>query len=150
MMAIAHYNSLGRFPTWVWIRDDGYTLVLDAPGDSYVFYTLQFPIDRLLAYPLCGLAVLFVDALILFCMYAVARRPCAAGGQARHRSAGRAVARAVGRGDVGRRPGTTKRDAGGRMSAFNKRGNLLFTIGLSAPFSRRPPSVNFEQMLKIH
>lgn len=36
------------------------------------------------------------------------------------------------------------------MSAFNKRGNLLFTIGLSAPFSRRPPSVNFEQMLKIH
>lgn len=74
MMAIAHYNSLDRFPTWVWIRDDGYTLVLGAPDDSYVFYTLQFPIDRLLAYPLYVLAVLFVDALILFCMYAVARR----------------------------------------------------------------------------
>lgn len=73
-MAIAHYNSLDRFPTWIWIRDDGYTLVLGAPGDSYVFYTLQFPIDRLLAYPLYVLAVLFVDALILFCMYAVARR----------------------------------------------------------------------------
>lgn len=74
MMAIAHYNSLDRFPTWMWIRDDGYTLVLGAPGDSYVFYTLQFPIDRLLAYPLYVLAVLFVDALILFCMYAIARR----------------------------------------------------------------------------
>lgn len=74
MMAIAHYNSLDRFPTWMWIRDDGYTLVLGAPDDSYVFYTLQFPIDRLLAYPLYVLAVLFVDALILFCMYAVARR----------------------------------------------------------------------------
>lgn len=74
MMAIAHYNSLDRFPTWIWIRDDGYTLVLGAPGDSYVFYTLQFPIDRLLAYPLYVLAVLFVDALILFCMYAMARR----------------------------------------------------------------------------
>lgn len=37
------------------------------------------------------------------------------------------------------------------MSAFNKRGNLLFTIGLSAPFSRCPPhQENFEQMLKIH
>lgn len=74
MMAIAHYNSLDRFPTWMWIRDDGYTLVLGAPGDSYVFYTPQFPIDRLLAYPLYVLAVLFVDALILFCMYAMARR----------------------------------------------------------------------------
>ena len=73
-MAIAHYKSLDRFPTWMWIRDDGYTLVLGAPDDSYVFYSLQFPIDRLLAYPLYVLAVLFVDALILFCMYAVARR----------------------------------------------------------------------------
>lgn len=61
MMAVAHYNSLDRFPTWMWIRDDGYTLVLGAPDDSYVFYTPQFPIDRLLAYPLYGLAVLFVD-----------------------------------------------------------------------------------------
>ena len=58
----------------MWIRDDGYTLVLGAPDDSYVFYTLQFPIDRLLAYPSYVLAVLFADALILFCMYAVARR----------------------------------------------------------------------------
>lgn len=74
MIAIAYYNSLDRFPTWMWIRDDGYTLVLGAPDDSYVFYTLQFPIDRLLAYPLYVLAVLFVDALILFCMCAVARR----------------------------------------------------------------------------
>ena len=74
MMAIAHYNSLDRFPAWMWISDDCYTLVLGAPDDSYVFYTLQFPIDRLLAYPLYVLAVLFVDTLILFCMYAVARR----------------------------------------------------------------------------
>ena len=140
MMAIAHYNSLDRFPAWMWIRDDGYTLVLGAPDDSYVFYTLQFPIDRLLAYPLYVLAVLFVDALILFCMYAVARRPCAAGGQARHRSAGRAVARAVGRGDVGRRPGTTKRDAGGRMSAFNKRGNLFFQRAIRPIFTLSPIS----------
>ena len=74
MMAIAHCNRLDRFPTWMWIRDDGYTLVLGAPDDSYVFYTLQFPIDRFLANPSYVLAVLFVDALILFCMYAVARR----------------------------------------------------------------------------
>ena len=47
---------------------------MGAPDDSYVFYTLQFPIDRLLAYPSYVLAVLFADALILFCMYAVARR----------------------------------------------------------------------------
>lgn len=40
----------------MWIRDDGYTLVLGVPDDSYVFYTLQFPIDRLLAYPLYVLA----------------------------------------------------------------------------------------------
>jgi len=137
MMAIAHYNSLDRFPTWMWIRDDSYTLVLGAPGDSYVFYTLQFPIDRLLAYPLYVLAVLFVDALILFCMYAIARRRAQRAVKPVTEALD-ALSRAVGRGDVGRRPGTTKRDAGGRMSAFNKRCNLLFTIGLSARFRAVP------------
>lgn len=138
MMAIAHYNSLDRFPTWMWIRDDGYTLVLGAPDDSYVFYTLQFPIDRLLAYPSYVLAVLFADALILFCMYAVARR--------RARRTVKPVTEALdalSRGQsakvtLGGGAGTTKRDAGGRMSAFNKRCNLLFTIGLSARFRAVP------------
>ncbi len=36
------------------------------------------------------------------------------------------------------------------MSAFNKRCNLLFTIGLSARFRAVPHQENFEQMLKIH
>lgn len=137
-MAIAHYNSLDRFPTWMWIRDDGYTLVLGAPDDSYVFYTLQFPIDRLLAYPLYVLAVLFVNAAHPVLHVRRGAKACAAGDQAVTEALDALSLRAVGQGDVGRRPGTTKRDAGGRMSAFNKRGNLLFTIGLSARFRAVP------------
>ena len=74
LMAIAHYNALGNWPTWLWIRNDGNTLIVGEPEGSYVFYTLQFPTDRLLDYPIGIMAILLIDVLILFCMYAVVRR----------------------------------------------------------------------------
>lgn len=74
LMAISHYNFIDEYPTWLWIRDDGSTLLLGEGPNTYLFYTLQFPTDRLLNYPLYVMLMLLVDALILFCMYAFTRR----------------------------------------------------------------------------
>lgn len=74
VMAMAHFNAVDEYPTWMWMRDDGYTLFLGAPKNSYVFYTLQVRDDRFWVYPLYVLGVLLLDALILFAMYAVVKR----------------------------------------------------------------------------
>ena len=74
VMAMAHFNAVDEYPTWMWMRDDGYTLFLGAPKNSYVFYTLQIRDDRIMVYPLYIAGVLLLDALILFAMYAVVKR----------------------------------------------------------------------------
>lgn len=74
VMAMAHFNAVDEYPTWMWMREDGYTLFLGAPKNSYVFYTLQLRDDRILVYPLYIAAVLLLDALMLFLMYAVVKR----------------------------------------------------------------------------
>lgn len=74
VMAMAHFNAVDEYPTWMWMRDDGYTLFLGAPKNSYVFYTLQLRDDRMMVYPLYVAGVLLLDALILFVMYAVVKR----------------------------------------------------------------------------
>lgn len=74
VMAMAHFNAVDEYPTWMWMRDDGCTLFLGTAKNSYVFYTLQLRDDRIMVYPLYVAGVLLLDALILFVMYAVVKR----------------------------------------------------------------------------
>lgn len=74
VMGIAHFNAIDEYPTWIWMREDGTTLVVGTAKNSYLRIQMQFPAERLLTYPLYVFGVLLLDALILFTMYAVAKR----------------------------------------------------------------------------
>ncbi len=70
---VGHFDSFDKYPVYFWTRDDG-VFVAGYPQGSYLRTTMSPPENSLFALPLYALAIFLVDALILFLLYAVAKR----------------------------------------------------------------------------
>ncbi len=68
-----HFDSFDEYPVYFWTRDDG-VFVTGYPRGSYWRMTLSLPENSFFTLPLYALAIFLVDALVLFLLYAVAKR----------------------------------------------------------------------------
>lgn len=68
-----HFDSFNDYPLYFWTRDDG-VFVVGYPQGSYWRMSISLPEDSVLAIPLYALAIFFVDLLLLFLLYAIAKR----------------------------------------------------------------------------
>lgn len=68
-----HYDSFHGYPIYFWTCDDG-MFMTGYPQGSYWRMTMSLPENSLFSAPLYALAIFLADALLLFLLYAVAKR----------------------------------------------------------------------------